>query len=334
MKVLFLFALLFAVVSASAPHPQAVADFHSWAAKYNKVYQNTAEFWLRFSHYQQTLQRIERSQAANPEAKFTTNQFSDLSPQEFKQFYLTAKPSQLPTDIPVTQVPLQTPLPTKFDWRTHNAVTPVKDQGQCGSCWAFSTTENIESMFFLAGHKLPTLAPQQIVDCDTTDSGCDGGWPMSAYEYVISAGGLDTEASYPYTSGDSGNSGSCQYNPSTVGGNITGYSFAVPACQDACTKQNETLLMEQLVSAGPLSVCVNAEPWQDYSSGILKDCPGAYDDLDHCVQLVGFDTQAGYYLVRNSWNTNWGEEGYIRLALHHNTCGIANCATYAHAKKA
>jgi len=214
-------------------------------------------------------------------------------------------------------------IPATFDWRTQNVVTPVKDQEQCGSCWAFSVTENIESTWMLAKKQtiatFKPLAPQQIVDCDTTDGGCNGGYPATAYAYVESAGGQDTEATYPYT----GVGGTCAFNKANVESTISNFKYAT-------TKGDEATLKQNLVSASPLSICVDAANWQDYSSGVMSawDCCW-FCQLDHCVQLIGYDSTAStpYYLVRNSWNTNWGEAGYIRLAMGGNACGLTDYAT-------
>lgn len=159
------------------------------------------------------------------------------------------------------------------------------DQGQCGSCWTFSVTENIESQVYLAGKspngKLTTLSEQQIVDCDKgtpiwPDDGCNGGFTQGAFDYVIRTGGLEKEDSYPYTSGDSGSAGNCQFDSSKIVSKIDGWQYAVPVCNDSCDHQNATLLMQQLVSIGPLSICVVAtDDWQDYEEGVLMGmfCP-------------------------------------------------------------
>jgi len=204
----------------------------------------------------------------------------------------------------------------------------VKDQQQCGSCWAFSATEEIESAWFLSKKTLPVLSPQQIVSCDTTDAGCNGGDTITAYQYVQSAGGLESDSAYPYTSGG-GDSGTCKFDKSKVVATVGGFTYATPPCTDSCTHQNETTLANSLLDA-PVSICVYAESWQNYNSGILKtNCPRSYSDLDHCVQLVGFNFAGTtpYWIVRNSWNTDWGVAGYIYIESGTNLCGIADEAT-------
>jgi len=202
-------------------------------------------------------------------------------------------------------------------------VTPVKDQGQCGSCWAFSVTENIESMYCIKNQmdctSFPPLSPQEIVDCDTSDDGCNGGDPPTAYQFIIQEGGLEDDSDYPYTAQD----GTCNFQQNLVKVKITSY-------QSACQPGDEMTMMTNLVNWGPLSICVYAEPWQDYQGGVLmaSDCQG---QTDHCVQAVGYDlTQSTpFWIVRNSWGADWGENGYIRLQYGKDTCNCsdeANCA--------
>jgi len=210
--------------------------------------------------------------------------------------------------------------PPLFDWRNYvpHPITPVKVQGQCGSCWAFSATEEIESAWILSGHNLTLLSEQQIVDCDKSDAGCNGGDTPTAYQYVISAGGLETEAAYPYTAKD----GKCSATAPKVA-TITGFKYAT-------SKKNETQLLNALATIAPISICVDAASWDSYAGGVLTKCGSK---LDHCVQLVGYGTDSAsgldYWEVRNSWGTSWGENGYIKLKRGSNICGIADEATIA-----
>jgi len=218
-----------------------------------------------------------------------------------------------------------TAFPKVVDFRTTGMVTPVKNQAQCGSCWAFSATETIESawlMKYKPTHKPPLqpLSPQQIVDCDTYDGGCDGGNPDTAYQYVISAGGIEPVKVYPYT----GQDGTCAFNKSDVFTNVASWA-------SACGWEDEATLMQNTYTYGPLSICVDAANWQDYTGGVMTAWQCAWvNELDHCVQAVGWNLDAAtpFWLVRNSWTTQWGEAGYIRLQYGHNTCGLTNQATY------
>lgn len=224
--------------------------------------------------------------------------------------------------------------PDALDWSAQGATTPVKDQGNCGSCWAYSATEGIEAGLFMATGQNIKLSQQQVVSCDKSDGGCNGGDLPTAFEYVQNNGGIDTESDYPDTSSGTGRTGSCKKSkPSVV--QITDYEYAVPPCEGgSCSNQKESDMMAALNTFGPLSVCVNAD-WDSYSSGIYtKKCSGKYNDLDHCVQLVGYDTTGSqsYWKVRNSWASDWGEDGFIRLPMGTNACGIADEAMYVKAE--
>jgi len=227
-------------------------------------------------------------------------------------------------------------VPTKLDWSESGGTTAIKDQGQCGSCWAFSTTSGVESGVFMSTGQLPTLSIQQLVACDKDDGGCDGGDIESAFHYLKHEGGLDTEAHYPDTSSARGRDGTCKsFNHAAV---VTDYQYAIPGCYSgSCRNQQENDMKAALQKHGPLSVCVNAENWDDYDGGVYTDsCSGAANKLDHCVQLVGYDTTARtpYWKVRNSWSADWGEKGHILLPMGKNACGIADEAMFVTAHMA
>jgi len=293
--------------------------FTAWKAQFNKQYPTAEEEALRFDNFKLSIDRINSRNALNTNAIFGLTKYSDLSVEEFKSL-LGYVPSTSSFDVGVLPGgPIE--APQTFDWRTQNMVTPVKNQEQCGSCWAFSVTENIESIYCKTNNldctTFPPLSPQEIVDCDTTDAGCDGGDPPTAYQFVISEGGMEDDSDYPYTAQD----GTCAFNPSLVKVKISSWQYATQ-------NSDETTMMSNLVNWGPLSICVDAEPWQDYTGGILMaaDCD---TQLDHCVQLVGYDlTQSTpFWIVRNSWGADWGENGYIRLQYGQDTCGCADEAT-------
>ncbi len=227
-------------------------------------------------------------------------------------------------------------IPASLDWSKSGATTPVKNQGSCGSCWAFSVTEQLESAIFRSTGLLPDLSAQQITSCTTTSQGCSGGWPTGAYNYMKSAG-VQTTASYPYTSGTTRATGACNYNSSLAVGHMTGFHYGVTPCsQSACSTQaaQEPALQQVLANSGPASIIVYATPWQHYSSGIMSvsACPGASNIQNHAVQLVGYDTDPAtgkkYWIARNQWGANWGMKGYIWLEMGTNTCGLANFTTY------
>ena len=326
-------AALAATVSADVHRDNHFKLFQEWTATHGKVYESSDEHTLRFEHFRNTLARIEARNTEHGlfEGKpvFGLTKFSDLHPEEFKAKYLTYKPSGA-RNLTLHK-PKQAVRASSIDWRDHNVVTPVKDQGQCGSCWAFSIAEEMESMNALHGSTgLQKLSVQQLVSCDQNDGGCNGGDPIQGYSYVQAAGGLTSESSYPYVSGD-GYTRSCNWSGGNVVGTLSSWQWATQGCYGSCDNQDESTLMRNIASTGPASVCVNAEPWQDYVSGVMSSgCSHSYSDLDHCVQLVGYGNSGGssYYLVRNSWADNWGYGGYIYLKTGSNVCGIANEATF------
>jgi len=166
----------------------------------------------------------------------------------------------------------------------------------------------------------PVLAPQQIVDCDASCDGCNGGWPSWAFDYIIGAGGLDTEASYPYEGVD----GNCSFTKSNVAGSITGWSWV-----SNDTHKNETQMQYYVATSGPLSVCVDAASWQYYLFGVITLSCGR--EIDHAVQVVGYGHDdiyfVDYWLVRNSWGPDWGEQGYLKVARGYDLCAIAEMVT-------
>jgi len=327
MKVLFAVAALalLAVALCTPVHNQ----FLEFQAKYNKVYTSKAEYNRRFLIFQENLKIAAYHQAKNPLARFGVTKFSDLSQEEFSRFYLGARPELINAtrrpaikDFSVPAKPhklnVAAPNPTNYDWGSAGVVTPVYNQGQCGSCWAFSATETIESYWALAGKGLDSLSMEQIVDCDTSCYGCGGGWPYLAYEYVQSAPGIDSYASYPYTAGG-GQAGSCAFNPANVEATDTGYQQV----------SGESGLYQQLSSAsgGPVSVCVDASSWSSYQGGILTSCGTS---VDHCVQATGYysyGSSGAYWNVRNSWGSDWGISGYIWIAIGQDLCDIGDYAT-------
>jgi len=226
--------------------------------------------------------------------------------------------------------------PKTVDWSQKGAVTKVKDQGMCGSCWAYSATEGIESAVFMATGKLPTpLSAQQIISCDhKLAAGCSGGDLPTALNYVMKAGGIDSKVDYPSTSADDGKNGTCKYDQTKVVEKVSGFKYALPPCRNGtCANQDEDVLAAALAKFGPISVCVNAGDghWDFYEQGMIwppaaHPCSGAASEIDHCVQLVGYDRSSDkpYWKVRNSWGEVWGDEGYMKLQFGVNACGIAD----------
>jgi len=260
--------------------------------------------------------------------------FSQPPPVVHSKGYVRMPHTAVPDVVEITDEDLKA-APSSIDWSKKGAVTPVKDQGMCGSCWAYSATEGIESSIFMATGKLPApLAAQQIISCDHTKAaGCSGGDLPTALNYVESAGGIDTATDYPATSANDGKNGTCSWDKKTAA-KVTGFKYALPPCQSGnCAGQDENVLAAALAKYGPISVCVNAGDghWDFYEAGMVwppaaHPCSGAASEIDHCVQLVGYDKTAStpYWKIRNSWGDIWGEEGYIRLQMGVNACGIAD----------
>jgi len=291
----------------------------------------------------------------SPSATFGMNKFFDVSNEEFQITHRMPikNISEKPTSNGLApEAPLATPclgggattsnkvnakLPTSFDWRDHspNILTPVKNQEQCGSCWAFSMVEAIESQWALHHRTLPILSPQEVVDCShgcsmeppygkVCNQGCGGGWPWNAYIDIEAIGGLDSEASYPYTAVN----GNCAFNRSNVQARINNYT-----CISGPNTANEVTMQEILQNEGPMSICLNAGGFNYYTGGIYNPTSCDPLSLDHCVQLVGWGVSSAgeaYWTIRNSWGASWGEQGYIRMNRGANTCGVANAVSLPH----
>merc|ERR1719379_1440385 len=246
-----------------------------------------------------------------------------------------------PRDAPLPQAavaspPLSAEGVKSFDWREKGVVTPVKDQGQCGSCWAHSAVETLESQYALAGHELTPLSVQQVVSCDkgNGDMGCAGGWYYTAWDdYMESSHGLTTEEEYPYDFMTMhGKASRCKVDKAkdvVADTTPSNFTWATTPCETSfCKDQDEAKLKANLLSYGPISVACDASEWSFYKGGVVtsETCQNSAEKLDHAIQLVGFNESAEvpYWIVRNSWNTNWGNEGYIYLKMGENTCGIAD----------
>jgi C1A family cysteine protease len=309
---------LLATASAASISGDVMSAFLDFQQTFGKSYSD-AEFSKRLAVFSDNIERANKLNAEHVllggDAVHGVTKFMDLTPEEFKAMYLNYMPDNS-TAVHRPFLQLDGAPASVVDWRTKGAVTKVKDQGQCGSCWAFSATEALESYFFLSKGQLNEFSAQQITSCDKVDGGCNGGWPYRAYNYVKSAGGIESSADYPYTSG-SGQTGTCKFVPAKV--------VAGSAPSGFTNIQKTEAQLQTALNNGPASVCVAADAFQTYRGGILKSCPGS---IDHCVQAVGYDTDNNYWIVRNSWNTNWGEQGYIRIEMGKDLCQIAQDATF------
>jgi len=310
-------ALLFALAAANE-----WALFNDFIVKYEKKYESLTELEHRFEVFKQTLVKIARQNADHiaigGEAVFGINSLADLTTEEFLSTRvmqnMTYRAPQIDGDW------IQTTPNGNVDWRSKGVVTAVKDQGQCGSCWAHSADEALESFDALMHGKLQVLSVQQCTACTYNYNGCNGGWPHDAYVNAVQKrNGIDLDSAYPYSIPQAG---SCKFG--------TGNADHPVANAKGYISPKAGSLQNMLDTTGPVSVCVAASSWQTYTGGVLKTCPGS---VDHCVQAVGYTGSAStpYWLVRNSWGTRWGEAGYIYLdmtANNGNICQIQNYMTY------
>eukprot|EP00057_Strongylocentrotus_purpuratus_P002480 XP_003724610.1 PREDICTED: cathepsin L1 [Strongylocentrotus purpuratus] len=305
-------------------------EWKEWVDYHGKEYSAMGEEMERRMIWEDNLRIITKHNLEHSQGKTTyrlgMNEFGDMTNAEFVATRTMKKMSGVPkVGQGSTFLPSEfLQLPDSVDWRTEGYVTPVKDQGQCGSCWAFSTVGALEGQHFVKTGTLVSLSEQNLVDCSQAEGndGCNGGWPAWADEYIKSNGGIDTEVGYPYEGVDD----SCHYRTSDVGATITGFAEV--------EADSEKALEKALAQVGPISVCIDAtQPsFQLYESGVYDEPDCSSTALDHCVTAVGYDSTADgdkYYIVKNSWGTTWGQEGYIWMSRDkQKQCGIATNATY------
>jgi len=297
-------------------------SFEAFTTQYGRTYVfNSTEWHRRSTIFHSNLAKIS-AHNANPTKSFfmAVNQFADMTSEEMRAFrgYNKAQARSFlglqQEAAPVFHKTVKD-LPSSIDWRTKGAVTPVKNQGGCGSCWAFATTETLESHAALSTNPptLVELAPQQLVSCCPNPKqcggtgGCSGATAEVGYDYIVSNGGQTKESLYPYT----GRDGKCTYSPTKTppAAAATGYT--------KLPENNYTALLNAIATIGPIAISVEADTWSFYGGGIFpaSSCNQKNTDIDHAVQLVGYGTDNGkdYWLVRNSWGATWGEKGYIRV---------------------
>merc|ERR1719190_116285 len=294
-------------------------QFAKFRELHGKQYSSKAELELRRDIFHANLVKIEKHNALGT-WKMAVNEFSDLTQAEFEA-QMTGGYKRMPQSgaaVPAAttfKAKSRSELPDSVDWRDQGAVSEVKNQGQCGSCWAFCTTEMIESYAAIETGTLPELSAQQVTACTPNTlscggtGGCMGSIPQLGYTYLQLFGHV-AEDDWPYTSGNGGVTGDCEYDyngmPPVVG--LTGYNTLPANDQDA--------VMQHLAEVGPLAVAVYASGWGSYGGGIYSGCKYSSNiALNHAVMLVGYGSEGGekYWIVRNSWGSSWGEQGYIRL---------------------
>uniref|UniRef100_U5ET77 cathepsin L n=1 Tax=Corethrella appendiculata TaxID=1370023 RepID=U5ET77_9DIPT len=336
----FLIILLVTIVAAA----NAISFFdlvkEEWASfklQHRKKYESETEEKFRQKIFIENKHKIakhnQRYELGQVSYKLSMNKYADMLHHEFVHtlngYNRTKKSSKIfqstPKEERITFIsPANVELPKEVDWKKKGAVTPVKDQGHCGSCWSFSATGALEGQHFRKTKKLVSLSEQNLVDCSTSygNQGCNGGLMDNAFKYIKENHGIDTEKSYPYKAEDE----TCNYNPKYSGATDSGF-VDIP-------EGDEQKLKEAVATIGPCSVAIDAshESFQFYSEGVYFDEECSAEQLDHGVLVIGYGTSdkgEDYWLVKNSWGTTWGENGYIKMARNKdNHCGIASSASY------
>ncbi|KAG1670243.1 Cathepsin L [Nymphon striatum] len=329
-------AILIVLCSVASCHYMRLLGEEEWnlfKVQHGKSYKDSHEEEFRKKIYVENRLKIVKHNQQYEDGDHTyrlgMNEFGDMLPHEFTRTmnglhrkYNESKYKHLAS----TYIsPAYTQLPENVDWRTKGAVTPVKNQGQCGSCWSFSTTGSLEGQHFRKSGKLVSLSEQNLIDCSTSygNHGCEGGLMDQAFQYIKENGGIDTEKSYPYEAEDD----RCNFKKTTVGASDSGF-VDVPAGR-------EDKLKEAAANIGPISVAIDAshQSFQFYKDGLYNEPECSSEELDHGVLVVGYGTMnesgGDYWLVKNSWGEGWGLNGYIKMSRNvNNQCGIATSASY------
>jgi len=328
-----LFASVLALISADnlgfeVNREKYEKEFFDWMEKHSIKFKNGAEFIHRLRVFADNYDMIEKHNSEKHTWTMGLNKFAHLTHSEFLDHVRIGG-----THIPAANLRRGAPgapmhkksgdNPASVDWEAAGAVTPVKNQGNCGSCWSFSTTGSIEGAYQIKYGTLESFSEQNLVSCDNTDAGCNGGWMDDAFEWMKGNGGICTEADYPYTSGDTGQSGSCAQN-CTPNPNSAPQSYVD-------VTPNSVADMESAVALTPVSIAIQANQpaFQFYTGGVMTGKCG--QRLDHGVLNVGYGTQDGtdYWQVKNSWGPDWGLNGYILIEKSDaDKCGVLDAGSY------
>jgi len=328
MKLIILAVLVACISAASIFDAQLDSHWENFKIVHSKKYESNHDETLRRLTWEANLRYVNQhnAEAENGVHTFTLkmNRFGDMTKEEFGQMYNSynvTKNMQKTRGLKYKMSPVANP--ESVDWRTQGYVTPVKDQGQCGSCWSFSAVASLEGQHFKATGQLVSLSEQNLVDCSTKygNQGCNGGLMDQAFAYIKANGGIDTEESYPYTARD----GKCKFNKDTIGATDTGFVDIKAGSEEELT--------DAIATVGPISVAIDAShsSFQLYHRGVYNEPRCSPKNLDHGVTAVGYgsDASGDFYIVKNSWAETWGDNGYIMMSRNkRNQCGIASAASY------
>ncbi|CAM5124167.1 unnamed protein product [Natator depressus] len=325
-----LLLLIAASVANIGKDPTLDSDWERWKTIYQKQYSSEEEELSRRLIWEKTLKivtvhNLEESKGMHSYT-MAMNGFADMTSEEVTATMTGLRVSDSEMDNLTVDWPresIQDQGPDCIDWRKSGYVTNVKNQGSCGSCWAFSAVGALEGQLKKKTGRLVSLSPQNLVDCSWRygNHGCNGGFMTKAFRYVMNNSGIDSETSYPYE----GQNKNCRYKTSGRAATCVSYK-SIP-------KGNETYLERTVASVGPVSVAIDASlrSFQQYHSGVYYDSECSSSHLNHAILVVGYCVDRGvpYWLVKNSWGTRWGDQGYIRMAKNRgNLCGIASFASY------
>ncbi|XP_048133952.1 pro-cathepsin H-like [Rhodamnia argentea] len=303
-------------------HTRHALSFARFANRYGKRYETVEEIKLRFEIFRESLKLIRSTNKKGLPYTLGVNQFADWSWEEFRRHRLGASQNCSATTKGNHKLTDEV-LPEMKDWREMGIVSPIKDQGHCGSCWTFSTTGALEAAYHQATGKQISLSEQQLVDCARAfnNFGCSGGLPSQAFEYIKYNGGLDTEEAYPYTAED----GSCKFLADNVGVQVLDSVNITLGAEDE--------LKHAVAVVRPVSVAFQVvKDFRLYKSGVYTSdtCGDTSMDVNHAVLAVGYGVENGvpYWLIKNSWGADWGDHGYFKMEMGKNMCGVATCASY------
>lgn len=306
----------------------SLAERHEqWMVQYGRSYKDSAEKEKRFKIFKDNVEYIDKfNNEGNRTFKLSANMFADLTNEEFVASHTGYKISTQPSSLKAKSLKYEnlTEIPMTMDWREKGAVTSIKDQGRCGCCWAFSAVAAVEGITQIKTGNLISLSEQQLVDCAVEgNQGCKGGWMDNAFRYIIKNQGLSTEEKYPYETMQ----GTCDHGKESI------YAAQISAFEDVPSNNEKALL--QAVANQPISIAIDGSGrnFHFYKSGVFMEECGTR--LTHAVTAIGYGTSADgtkYWLMKNSWGTRWGENGYMRIqrdtSAPEGLCGLAKKASY------